>query len=192
MTEISTGMNKTWLFIIGGVGIACLVTVAWLFYPQSVVAPEESSSALDIPIVATSTTTAASATPVAVAPSSSGHPLKIVKGDVISSWDFTGVYTDNAELTAKAYAEISRLTNLLGVGTYPDVNLYVSLANQYQLLGNGKQEYYYLGLAIAADPASGLPWHNLGVLMDRLGAKKTAQVAYDKAVSLQPQYKDIQ
>ena len=191
MTEISTGMNKTWLLIIGGVGIACLATVAWLFYPQSVIVPPQSASGLELPVVQATTTTSESSLPVVVT-APSGHPLKIVAGDTITSWDFKGVYIDNAALTAKAYAEIARLTNLIGIGKYPDVNLYVSLANQYQLLGNGKQEYYYLGLAIGADPLSGLPWHNLGVLMDRLGAKRTAQVAYDKAVSLQSQYKDIQ
>ena len=114
----------------------------------------------------------------------------IAAGDTITLWTFKGAYTDNPELIAKAETEIKRLLDLVGKGTYPDISLFVSVANQYELLGDGEQEYTYLSRAIkVGGSATGLPWHNLGVLMERLGALQTARVAYGKAVLVQPKLK---
>ena len=122
------------------------------------------------------------------------NSISIEKSDTIVSWDFKGAYTGNTELIAKAKAEIERLSDLVGKGTYTDIILYISIANQYDLLGDGKNEYNYLSRAITADKAqtSGLPWHNLGVLMERLGASKTASIAYERAVFIQPIFSEIQ
>lgn len=108
-------------------------------------------------------------------------------GDSISSWNFRGAYTDNPELTAKAQSEISRLIGLLVTATSSEMILSVGVANQYELLGDGKNQYDYLGRAIQADPGNGLPWHNLGVLMERLGAMNTARVAHERSTLLNPQ-----
>lgn len=115
--------------------------------------------------------------------------LSLAKGDAIPSWDFKGAYAGNAELAAKAGAEIDRLSGLIGKGQYPDVTLYVGIANQYDLLGDGKREYDSLASAIKASETLGLPWHNLGVLMARLGALRTARAAYENATLLQPELK---
>ena len=34
---------------------------------------------------------------------------------------------------------------------------------------------------------TGLAWHNLGVLLSRLGALQTARIAYEKATLVEPQ-----
>lgn len=115
--------------------------------------------------------------------------LSLAKGDTIASWDFKGAYAGNAELAAKAKAEIERLSGLIGKGQYSDVTLYVGIANQYDLLGDGKREYDTLANAIKASETLGLPWHNLGVLMARLGALRTARAAYGNAAFLQPELK---
>jgi tetratricopeptide (TPR) repeat protein len=185
-------MNKVQILITCGILVAFAAVVAWFFFPRSATAPHavapESS-----PVENNSATTSDSKSVATSSPSRVATVLpSIAKGDSVASWDFKGAYADNPELIAKANAEIARFSDLIGKGTYSDMELYVSIANQYELLGNGKQEYDYLGRAIMSDPTSGLPWHNLGVLMERLGALKTARVAYDRAVFLQPVFGEIQ
>ncbi|HLE55734.1 MAG TPA: tetratricopeptide repeat protein [Rhodothermia bacterium] len=121
------------------------------------------------------------------------HPLPLVEGDAVSSWDFQGIHKDEGALEKKANDEITRLTNLLGGDQSgkdddpTDYILYVSIANQYELLGDGKNAYEYLGRAVNIDSTkTGLAWHNLGSLLERLGAYGTARVAYAKAVEAQP------
>ena len=120
------------------------------------------------------------------------HPLPIAEGDT-ASWDLQGTYEGNAELEARAKNEIARLEGLFGGDQSgkdddpTDYILNVSIANQYELLGDGKRAYEYLGRAAAIDPIhTGLAWHNLGALMVKLGALKTARTAYAKAVEAQP------
>jgi tetratricopeptide (TPR) repeat protein len=168
---------------------------AWQFYPRTAVSPpvEEQQqppiSETDGAILPDTT-----GTPPKTASRSTQYPLPLAKSDIVASWDFKGAYSDRPDLVAKAEAEIARLSDLIGKGTYSDTILYVSIANQYGLMGNGKQEYDYLGRAIQADAngTTGLPWHNLGVLIERLGAYETARVAYEKATLIQPGLKQWQ
>lgn len=118
---------------------------------------------------------------------STSHPLPLASGDSISSWDFKDAYTGNPNLVMQAEKEIKNLSSLVAAATSSKMTLLVGIANQYELLGDGKNQYEYLEKAIQADPANGLPWHNLGVLMERLGALATAKTAYEKATRLQPQ-----
>ena len=124
----------------------------------------------------------------------SAHPLPLVEGDTVSSWDFQGTYKDGGALEKKANDEIVRQKSLLGgdqsgVGDDPtDYSIYVGIANQYELLGNGKAAYNYLGRALKIDSEkTGLAWRNLGALLERLGALETARVAYARAVEAQSQ-----
>ena len=181
-------MNKTRVLIIVGAFVLFVAGSMQFLFQQSAVAPQpvvsepspiESTSAPSVNVKEVTVSSSVRATQVL--PS-------IAKGDTIVSWNFKGAYIDRPDLIAKAEAEITRLSELLGKGTYPDVSLYVGIANQYELLGDGKQEYDYLVRAIKADvgATSGLPWHNLGVLMERLGALGTARVAYEQSTLLQP------
>ena len=120
------------------------------------------------------------------------HPLPLSEGDIVSSWDFQGTYKDGGTLEKKANDEIVRLEGFLGgdqSGTDDDPTdyiIYVSIANQYELLGDGQRAYESLGRAVAIDSIyTGLAWHNLGNLMARFGAYKTARIAYAKAVEAQ-------
>lgn len=184
-------MNKAWISIIGGIAVLFAMGAVQFFSARGTAPAVPAATRLQ-PIKnnsAASSGTNTSATSV----SARAIPVlpSIAKGDRVASWDFAGAYADNPELAAKAEAEIQRLTGLIGKGTYPDASLYVGIANQYELLGDGKQEYDYLGRAITADvnATSGLPWHNLGVLMERLGALETARAAYERAARIQPQLK---
>lgn len=116
------------------------------------------------------------------------YPFELVEGDTISSWDFKGVYTGNSELEKKAQTGIERLMGMFGTEGNPDYILYVSLAGQYELLGDGAKEYEYLLRALAEDSKkTGLAWYNLGALLVRLGALESARVAYEHAVQAQPE-----
>lgn len=182
-------MNKTRLFIIGGVLILFVAGVAQFLFPRTAVSPAPSGAVSQPPTVELNTPASLEVKAVSVTPAN--HPAQtsfaIVQGDNIVSWDFKSAYTDNPELTAKAQAEIKRLSEQLATATSSAMILSVGIANQYELLGDGKKQYEYLGRAIRSDATNGLPWHNLGVLMERLDALQTARIAYEKATLLQSQ-----
>lgn len=184
-------MNKTRLLIIGGVLVALALGITQFLSPRQAVSPTL-PTATSTPEQSVSTTTSfiVATTTVSIIKRPVVDPLPIAKGDVIVSWDFVGAYTNNPELVAKADAEIKRITDLLGKGTYTDMAIYVGIANQYELIGDGKKQYDFLIQAVkVGGTTSGLPWHNLGVLMERLGALETARIAYEKSTLVQPQFK---
>ena len=116
--------------------------------------------------------------------------------DIIASWEFTGLYKNNAELVSRAQKEISRLETLLGNEDdgFSEYELYVSIANQYNLLGDGEKEYRYLKYALAIDSQqTGLAWNNLGALLEKLGAYRSARAAFEKGIIAQPlpQYRQV-
>lgn len=111
-------------------------------------------------------------------------------GESIENWSYTGAYTGKGDLEGKANAEIQRLEGLLGKedDDVTDYSLYVEIANQYNYLGNGELAYQNLTKAIAIDSkTTGLAWHNLATLFERLGAKDSARHAYSRAVEAQSQ-----
>lgn len=122
------------------------------------------------------------------------YPFELAAGEEIASWDFQGAYTGNQELEVRAEMEINRLKGLFGQEGYTDYELYVSIANQHGLLGDGKKEYDYLMRALAIDSENtGLAWHNLGKLLERLGSYQSARIAFDAMVKAQPviQYQTV-
>ena len=108
--------------------------------------------------------------------------LPLSTKDTISSWTFPGVGAGDAAQSEKAKKEIERLQNLFDKEQFSDYELYISIANQYELLGDGKKTYEYLNKAAAVAPSSGLAWYNMAQLMTRLGAYHTAQMAFEKAI----------
>ena|SRR3989344_8510111 len=184
-------MNKIKLLIIGGVLIVFALGVTQFLSPRQAVSPtlptatstSEQSASTTTPLIVSTTT-------VNIVKRQVVNPLPIAKGDAVTSWDFVGAYTNSHELIEKARAEIKRITDLLGMGTYTDMAIYVGIANQYELIGDGKKQYDFLIQAVRVGGGeSGLPWHNLGVLMERLGALETARIAYEKSTLVQPQFK---
>lgn len=185
-------MSKTrWFIIIGGVSALLAMGATQFLFPLTAVSPAPTTFATTTP--ENSSVPAVDIKKVTVSSSADTVPglPSIAKSDRIASWNFKGVYADDPALITKANAEIKRLLSLVGEGSYSDTALYVGIANQYELLGDGSLAYDYLGRAIKADvnATSGLPWHNLGVLMERLGALETARVAYEKSTIIQPEMK---
>lgn len=184
--------KKLWL--IAGIGLIALAALGGLQYVNTKIpapespAPEASISDLLLLQATKSVSTPTSASP---APKPLIAKFQLNPADTIVSWNFVGAYADNPELVAKAEVEIKQLSVLLDTATSSATILSVGIANQYELLGDGKKQYEYLGRAIKADvnATSGLPWHNLGVLMERLGALETARAAYEKSTLVQPKIK---
>jgi tetratricopeptide (TPR) repeat protein len=106
--------------------------------------------------------------------------------DTITSWSFKGAYAGNDALIAQAHADITKLSGLVGKGQYPDYEIFVGIAQDYDFLGDGKDEFNYLEKAIKAGPTGGTAWNNMGVLMEKLGALNTARAAYAEAVTVEP------
>ncbi len=188
--ETSNGTNQTRFFVGAGIILVLVIIGIWQFFPRADTLQPIEDQLQPLPIqIETATSSAAKA----VLPDSASrpivHPLPLAEGDSIASWDFKGAYAANLELTAKAQSEILRLSDLLITATSSKMILSVGVANQYELLGDGKKQYEYLGRAILADVENGLPLHNLGVLMERLGAYKTARIAYEKSTRVQPGFK---
>lgn len=122
------------------------------------------------------------------------YDFPLAEGDTVESWSYQGAYTGNAELEARGATEIDRTNDLFGTEGVTDYELYVSLANQYDLLGDGEQVYNNLRKALAIDAEkTGLAWHNMGKLMEKLGALNTARIAYDRMVKAQQpfQYQEV-
>lgn len=147
--------------------------------PSDVMATSTPSAASSTPSTGTHAT---STTPVAVYTG----PFKVNAADTIVSWSFKGAYTGNSTLEAQANADITKLTNLIGKGQYDDYDLYNGIANDYNLLGNGKQAYAYYDLAFKIHPNKGLAYTNLAHLFVELGAYYSAADAYAKAVAVEP------
>lgn len=182
-------MNKTRVYIISGAVIILMIAgMAQFFSTPSAVSPTIVTATSTAEQNASTTTDAvAPATSLATQGNSVAHPLSLMRGDSIVSWDFKGAYTGNPELVTKAQSEIQRLSLQLDTATSSAMILSVGIANQYELLGDGKKQYEYLGRAVRENPENGLPWHNLGVLMEKFGAYKTARVAYEKSTLVQPE-----
>jgi tetratricopeptide (TPR) repeat protein len=179
-------MNR--YYTLGAFAVILVAGALFLYSSRTAPAPQTGQE-----ITAQSTTTTQDAAilipTTSTTPSAPAAPfiLSLVKGDAVVSWNFKGAYAGNAELAQKAQGEISRLSAMLGSGTFTDYSLYVSIANQYDLLGDGAQEFVYLKKALGIDSEhTGLAWSNLGHLLSRLGAKLTARVAFERAVAAQP------
>jgi len=115
------------------------------------------------------------------------HPFSLVQGDVVSDWNFVGAYTPGSENAMKAYEDIKKFEKLLDTGEMTNYIIYVGIASIYELLGDGENEYIYLGKALAIDSkTTGLAWHNMGKLLEKVGAYKSALIAYTNAVVAQP------
>lgn len=182
-------ITKNQWFIVAGIIVVLVLGGAQFLFTNSTVSPALQTATSTQQVTSTTTVSVATTTTVSKQKKSMTQSLSIASGDTIVSWNFKGAYTDNPELVAKANAEISRLSGLLATATSSAMILSVSIANQYELLGDGKKQYEYLERAVRTNPENGLPWHNLGVLMERLGAYKTARIAYENSTLVQPEMK---
>lgn len=205
-------MNKTYqMYVIGAALFAVVVAGIWWMQtrpsPSSPAAEPTATTTTSAPLAATtSTATNATTNPStqpatqkpatvqasapgsaqAAAPATPSQPFAIVQGDTIASWNFTGSYKDGGQLEASRNAIIADMKQKLSAGAPNTYELNISIANQYELLGDGQNEYRYLQYALALDSTqTALAWHNMGKLLEKLGAYKSARVAYDRMIHVQ-------
>ena len=143
----------------------------------------------------TPSTSATSSTQTTASSTTTGTPLQnhvvqapsISTEDTISSWDTKGFDNDNGPKEAAEREAISKLEAMLGKGD--DIQIHISIAQKYDYIGEGELAYKHLSAAITGDvqETSGVAWHNLGVVMEKLGAYHTARTAYEQAIRIQPQ-----
>lgn len=106
--------------------------------------------------------------------------------DHIASWQFKGAYTGQPPFEKKAQEDIAKQRVYLKTGKYDAYDVYIGIANDYALLGNGRAAYQNYNRAIALFPNQGLAYSDLGALMSELGARYTAADAYAKAETVEP------
>lgn len=113
------------------------------------------------------------------------HPVPLSPEDTVESWTIPASHT--GEAVQKVHDDIVRFKGMVGEGEFTDYELYVTIANLYELVGEGENAYNYYGKALKIDTeTTGLAWHNLGQLMDKLGAYHTARYAFKKATDAEP------
>lgn len=172
--------KKQWRLVGVVVAVLALAGVYYAKIHESAL-PSLSPSVLELNSATTSTATPSTVTSA----NTSVSKLVINPADAITSWNFKGAYTGNETLTAQANADITRLTELLGKGEYDDYDLYIGIANDCGLLGEGTLAYQYYTRAIAVHPNKGLAYVNLAHLFDQLGASHSAADAYARATTVE-------
>jgi len=115
------------------------------------------------------------------------NPFPIDSRDTITSWELTNIYADNPEGAQRVKENIQRFKEEIGKKENTEYELYVSIANEYRLLGDGKQSYNYLQKALAVDnDRTSVAWHNIGIVLRDLGAIHSARTALRSAYEIQP------
>ncbi|VAW32299.1 hypothetical protein MNBD_CPR01-220 [hydrothermal vent metagenome] len=112
--------------------------------------------------------------------------LPIDKRDSIASWSFTPA---SGIATTSIQNKIIAFSREIGSGKYPNYAVYIQIAQEYEMLGDGHSAYRFYMLAIKDSPQKGLAFNNLGNLMTKLGAYNTANNAYAKSVALKSSIK---
>lgn len=98
------------------------------------------------------------------------------------AWDFQGVYKGDTVLEERAQTDIEKLKAMEGNDIATRYDIQIGLAQQYEMLGDGKTAYNHLLNAIKIDDKRSLAYANLGVLLGRVGARESAKIAYERAL----------
>lgn len=101
-------------------------------------------------------------------------------------WEYKGLYA-TPELVAQTDKNIANLKEKLKESGADKYDLYVSLAQQYMLIGRGEESYEYLLRAGDEDPGNSITFQTMGTLMESLGAQSAAEEAFKQAIVVQPQ-----
>ena len=176
------------VYVVSAVIVVLLAALIWWAQARSGGAGGQvaTSTGSDFSLSTSTPPSASASSQPTPAPQPSKYQFTLVPGESIASWNFAGTYKDGGTLEARTRAEIARMKGFLTSGADNKYELYVSIANQYELLGEGKQEFIYLNYALSVDSEhTGLAWHNMGKLLERLGAYKSARVAYDAMLRAQ-------
>jgi tetratricopeptide (TPR) repeat protein len=186
--------------IIAIVIVIILIGGAWYFnsHPSS----PASQIATTTPTISTSTQTSgtegtapASPSPAASKPAPAPttyatNALPISSKDTLVSWSFKGSYEDGGALQQKATSQIATLKAQLNNSDPTIQEKLISIAEEYDLIGDGQSAYNYFLQALNStqryEQEDGIAWVRLGDLMQTLKAYYTAVTAYANAVAADP------
>ncbi len=110
--------------------------------------------------------------------------LTVDPRDTITSWS-TPAQTTPA-IRKRLQKEILTLSKSIVSTQKKNYNTFLQMAQDYELLSDGKNAYNFYVLAAKAVPDNGLAWSNVGNLMERIGAYHTARNAYAASVAISP------
>lgn len=113
--------------------------------------------------------------------SNDNSPFSLVAGET-PVWRFEGAYEATDALRTKAENTIKDLQQQLRDGSYSEYLLDVGIAGQYELLGQGKKSYEYLLKALRVNNTRALAYSNMGNLLQKVKAPRSALVAYEEAL----------
>lgn len=101
-------------------------------------------------------------------------------------------YKDGGDIEKRANEQIAEYQKLTDSGERTKYDMDVDIAQNYELLGEGQKSYNYLMMAINEDPKETLAYGNLGQLLRRAGALKSAKKAFELAIETGPQFNQNQ
>ncbi len=114
--------------------------------------------------------------------SSSLSTIAIDPRDSIVSWSTNVLATEY--IKKQIQKNIFSLSSKIGSDKKNNYNLLIQIAQDYELLSDGKSAYSFYTLAAKEKPSNGLAFSNIGNLMQKLGAYNTAHNAYAESVRL--------
>lgn len=109
--------------------------------------------------------------------------LAIDSRDSITSWSTKVIATPDVkkQIQENIISLSSKINN-----SKDNYNVFIQIAQDYELLSDGKSAYSFYTLAAKEKPTNALAFSNIGNLMQKLGAYNTAQKAYAESVRLSP------
>lgn len=147
--------------------------------------PEESPTATttlgtpDITIIPT--------TPAPLAGNKGSEQIEQVTLGKTISWNYQGLITDE-EGKARTRAAIEQLSAQMKEPGADIYDLDLSIAQQYDRIGDGERAYRYLTYATVVNPAKALAFVNMGNLFAKLDSIEPAETALLIAVEKEPQF----
>ncbi len=110
-------------------------------------------------------------------------PFSLDTRDTIVSWELS---VGNGFSKNVIQTKIISLSEKIGKGIYPNYDIYIQIAQEYEMLGDGYNAYKFYLLATKDKPQKALAFNNIGNLLARLGAYNSAHDAYIRATTLEP------
>ncbi len=115
-----------------------------------------------------------------------GYEVGLVSSEKDTSLTYNPLYTDKRVDETKA--KIADHESKLGTEGNNDYNSHIDIALLYSNLGDGAKVLEHLNVAIKIEPNNPLAYDNAGTMLERVGAYKSAEAAFNKALEVDPDF----
>lgn len=126
-------------------------------------------------------------TPAPLAGNKGSETIERVAAGKAIAWNYQGLIADEAG-KAKVLASIEQLGSQMKEAGADIYDLDLSIAQQYDRIGDGERAYRYLTYATVVNPAKALAFVNMGNLFAKIGSFEPAETALLIAVEKEPQF----